>query len=214
LTVEDTGIGIPAEELEHIFEEFTQLQNPERDRSKGLGLGLSIVRRLTQLLDHPLEVHSVPGQGTRFDLMVPLREPRPRETSADRAGATPAVELDLTVLVVDDDSEVLIGTRTLLESWGCTVLCAADASEALAMARRHTGIDALVTDFRLPGDARGTALVQEVRDALGRAVPALLVTGDTEPARLQEAEEYGLTLLHKPANPARFRAWLQRLPSG
>ena len=82
-----------------------------------------------------------------------------------------------TVLVIDDDPEVRTGMRLLLESWGCTVTCAATAEEALQTAASATAFDALVTDIRLPGDTRGTRLVERLRELQGREVPALLVTG-------------------------------------
>ena len=214
LTVEDTGIGIASDQQESIFEEFVQLDNPERDRSKGLGLGLSIVRRLAGLLDHPLMVQSQPGHGARFTLQLPVREhPQPGQKESQHAIAEPYTRLDRVVLVIDDDPEVRAGMQLLLDSWGCTVTCAATAEEALQFAAGDTLFDAMVTDIRLPGDERGTRLVGTLRKLQGREVPALLVTGDTEPARLLEAQEYGLELLHKPVKPARLRAWLQKAQS-
>jgi len=214
LSVEDTGIGIAPDQQENIFEEFTQLGNPERDRNKGLGLGLSIVQRIARLLDHPLSLQSQPGQGTTFTLQLPPGEPASQHNSeAQQNPCRVDTQLQLTVLVVDDDPEVRTGMRLLLESWGCTVTCAATAEEAVQIAANNTAFAALVMDIRLPGNVRGTRLVGKLRELQGRDVPALLVTGDTEPARLQEAQEYGLALLHKPVQPARLRAWLQKLPS-
>jgi CheY-like chemotaxis protein len=115
--------------------------------------------------------------------------------------------------VVDDDPEVLAGTSALLESWGCTVIRAKTAEEALRIMAQTSSLDAMLIDFRLPGNESGTRLVQEIRKLLGAPIPALLVTGDTEPARLQQAAEQGLALLHKPVKPARLRTWLSRLHS-
>lgn len=214
LSVEDTGMGIAPDQVENIFEEFTQLGNPERDRTKGLGLGLSIVRRLALLLNHPLELDSQPGQGSVFMLNLPLREQPSHQTQGSQRKKYDAdTDLSLTVLVVDDDPEVRTGMRLLLESWGCRVLCAATAEEALRYASQSKPFDALVADFRLPGNARGTRLIEKIRKLQGRSLPALLVTGDTESARLQEARELGLELLHKPVQPARLRTWLQKSQS-
>lgn len=214
LSVEDTGVGIAADQQEYIFEEFTQLENPERDRSKGLGLGLSIVRRLAELLEHPLELESHAGRGARFSLTLPLRS-APQQTAANPHPGEPEVStrLRLAVLVIDDDQDILEGTRQLLESWGCEVLCAATAEAALEIAQGEQPLDALVTDFRLPEHARGTQLVASIRQIRNRQIPALLITGDMEPARLQEAQSLDLELLHKPVRPARLRAWLQKIHS-
>lgn len=214
LSVEDTGIGIVSDQTENIFEEFTQLGNPERDRNKGLGLGLSIVRRLARLLEHPLKLDSQPGQGTTFSLLLPRREqPEQIQDGTQYDPSHVDTDLQLAVLVIDDDPEVRTGMQLLLKSWGCTVSCAATAEEALQIAAGEESFDALVADFRLPDSARGTQLVEEVRKLQGRPVPALLVTGDTEPARLLEARDYGLELLHKPVRPARLRTWLQKSQS-
>lgn len=214
LSVNDTGIGIDPDERENIFEEFTQLGNPERDRTKGLGLGLSIVRRLTKLLQHPMEFHSEPGKGTSFSLLLPACQQPVQHTHMD--SKTPDkldTDLRLRVLVIDDDPEVRTGMRLLLESWGCSVKSSATADQALRLAGGAEQFDAIIADFRLPENARGTRLVEKIRKIQGRPVPALLVTGDTETARLQEARDYGLQLLHKPVQPARLRTWLQKSQS-
>lgn len=214
LIVEDTGIGIPEENHKEVFQEFTQLANPERDRSKGLGLGLSIVRRLTTMLDHPLSLDSTPDHGTRFTLLLPIVEDSLRAAPpAPELGVTGDRPLDLRVLVIDDDEDILEATRKLLDSWGCCVSTADSAAAAEALARSELKFDALVSDFRLPENVSGTELVEKVREIQRRNVPALLITGDTEPARLKQAEAAGLELLHKPVRPARIRAWLQKAVS-
>jgi CheY-like chemotaxis protein/anti-sigma regulatory factor (Ser/Thr protein kinase) len=214
LSVIDTGVGIADHHKELIFEEFTQLDNPERDRSKGLGLGLSIVQRLARLLDHPLHLRSEPGKGSSFTLTLPYRESPPRLYSKRRPAVLPTgTELDLTVMVVDDDPDILTGTRQLLESWGCTVHTAASADAAIRAARSVERLDALITDLRLPDNRRGTEVVASLRDRFGTQLPALLITGDLESARLQETRAFELELLHKPVKPARLRAWLQKLAS-
>jgi signal transduction histidine kinase len=216
LTVADTGIGIAAQDQSIIFEEFSQLGNPERDRRKGLGLGLSIVVRLCNLLQHPLSLESSPGAGARFTLRLPLHAAPAdcRPTAGTSAGDSPA-RLDRRVLVVDDDPEVRTGMQALLESWGCRVETVAGAEEAmLAVTRAPDGFDAVISDFRLPDDENGTVLVESLRRRCGADLPALLISGDTEPARLQEARDCGLLLLHKPVAPAQLRAWLGKTPRG
>jgi CheY-like chemotaxis protein len=116
-------------------------------------------------------------------------------------------------MVVDDDPEVRTGMRLLLESWGCSVLSADNADDALEMVADGLAFDALVADFRLPGGVSGAKLIENIWKLKPGPLPALLVTGDTEPARLQEASDLNLELLHKPVQPARLRAWLQNSQS-
>lgn len=194
IVVRDTGIGIPPGEHSRVFEEFYQLGNPERDRSQGLGLGLSIVRRLADLLGLALSMRSEPGQGTEFGLQVPTAassaEPPP-ETRAQ-----PTALHGVHVLVIDDEEGVRLGMRTLLQACGCRVELACGSAEALEAAGRERP-QIVLADLRLRGDDSGIAAVRRLR-ALHSGLPALLVSGDTAPDRLKEAHAAGLRLLHKP----------------
>ncbi len=194
LSVRDTGMGIPEHEQQRIFEEFYQVGNPERDRAKGLGLGLSIVTRLVDLLDLHLGLRSAPGHGSSFMLNV---------TAADIAqvlpGATPQHGPRLPpmrVLVIDDEEPVRIAMHALLSAHGCQVLLAGSTREGLLKSMGQQP-DLLLTDFRLRGGEDGISAVRSLRSAFP-GLPALIVSGDTAPERLREAHEAGLTLLHKP----------------
>jgi signal transduction histidine kinase/ActR/RegA family two-component response regulator len=203
----DTGPGIAPEERERVFEEFYQAGNPERDRRAGLGLGLSIVRRLAQLLGLALELHSVPGRGTRFVVVLPATEVQ--EHGADEPVEAPALRR-LRVAVIEDDAEVRAAMRTLLAGWGCDVHDAADADELLR--RRHAAApQALVVDLRLRGGRDGISEAQRVRAAFGAALPVLVVSGDTAPERVRLMESSGLPWLAKPVAAARLRAWLAQV---
>jgi signal transduction histidine kinase len=195
LSVEDTGRGIPAAEQAMVFEEFYQVDNPERDRAKGLGLGLSIVRRLCTLLGITLELQSGQGRGTVITLKVPL----------ETFGTTPAPQVEpvrthnfagLTVLVIDDERSVRLGMRVLLEELGCRFVEAASVEEATreAVATRP---DVILADMRLRNGENGIAAIRSVCAAIGET-PSLLISGDTAPDRLQEATRAGIKLLHKP----------------
>lgn len=205
VTVWDTGIGIPAQHQDDVFREFFQLHNPERDREKGMGLGLAIVDRLTRLLGHPLALRSTPGEGTTFELRVPA-------ASEPAATAAPTVERNddgaLRVLVIDDEAAVREAMTLLLEEWGYHVLAVESADTALAVLNQAP--QAIVSDYRLRGEATGAEAIRRVQDAWGAAIPALLVTGDTAPERLQAAKDSGYPLLHKPVAPARLRSFLRR----
>jgi two-component system, sensor histidine kinase len=213
IEVWDTGRGIPAERHNEIFREFYQLENPERDRRKGLGLGLAIVERLAKLLDHPVELRSSVGKGSMFAITVPLgaqADCLPIESDPE----TPGV-FDFSgalVLVVDDEGAVQEGMATLLRKWQCEVLTAGSGEEMLAqLAAVQRLPDLIVSDFRLRGAENGIEVVQMLRNEFNVDIPALLVTGDTAPDRLRDAEASGLPILHKPLNPARLRTLIANL---
>jgi signal transduction histidine kinase/CheY-like chemotaxis protein len=198
LAVADTGRGIPDSERERIFEEFYQVGNAERDRRKGLGLGLSIVRRLTVMLDASIEIASEPGSGSTFTVRLPAASAVPPETAdADPDAGAPVDFGGLHVLVIDDEPGVRAGTRMLLESLGCRVTDAAGEDEALAAVDAYAPPDVVLADMRLGAGGSGIRAVARLRE-LHPAVAALLVSGDTAPDRLLEAERAGIVLLHKP----------------
>ncbi len=211
--VRDTGAGIAADRLDEIFEEFVQLHNPERDRARGLGLGLSIVRRTAHLLGHRIEVASTPGRGSVFRLTVP-RTAAPAVVPLAAAPAE-AIALDgLAVLVVDDEAPIRLALADLLEAWGCDCIAAADADAALAQAARwRRAPDALICDYRF-AHGNGIDVVARLRGALGARVPALIVTGDISAERLVDIARSDLPVMHKPVNPARLREWLAALATG
>jgi CheY-like chemotaxis protein len=211
LAVRDTGPGIPAARLEEIFLEFRQLNNPQRDRNRGLGLGLAIVRRLCTLLDHALEVHSTVGRGSCFALSVPICAPAPADAAPADGTRTPAREACRhCILVLDDDRIVREAMQALLLGWGYRACVAASAEEALQRAA-DCPPDLLLVDYRLPDGVTGADAVEAIRAACGHALPAVVITGDTAPDRLREAVEHGYPLLHKPVQPAKLRSTLRYL---
>lgn len=203
IEVRDTGIGIAVDQQDRIFEEFVQVDNPARDRRKGLGLGLAIVKRLAQLLGHAIQVRSVAGRGAVFSLQVSRATP-----VADAAElAVPATTAELGgchVLIIEDDADVLENTRSLLLAWGCKVSTALGADEALAQLTADSPPDLLIADLRLGGGASGIDAARQVMAACARSLPVLLVSGDTAPKRLREAAASGFTLLHKPLAAAQL----------
>ena len=192
-----------------MFEEFYQVGNPERDRARGLGLGLSIVRRLSKLLEVDLEMRSEPGQGTRFELRLPLSYTQPQPVAAD---ASSPLALNVKVLVLDDERSVRHGVRLLLEELGCDCSEAGTTDEALASVARSRP-DIVLADMRLRGGDSGIAAVRAIRAAAG-PIPALLVSGDTAPDRLQEASRAGIRLLHKPVSMAVLRGAIEEATRG
>jgi len=210
IQVLDTGIGIAEEQRERIFEEFYQVADAGRDGEKGLGLGLAIVRGSAELLGGEVDLGSMPGRGSCFSIAVPAAAPSaaaPENAAMEEHEATPA-ERSRRVLVVDDDTAIRDATRHLLETWGHVVLTAGSLEEALERARARPAPDLLLADYRLSHDTTGADTVDAVRSALGREIPAAIVSGDTSPETLRAIHARGLTLLHKPLDEQRLRELL------
>ncbi|WP_200239252.1 ATP-binding response regulator [Thiohalocapsa halophila] len=211
LQVWDTGVGIPEDRIAEVFEEFRQIDNPHRDRNRGLGLGLAIVRRLCNLLGLPLTLRSRLARGTVVSILLP-RAIRRQETAASPPSPSPIWEMrGRVVLVIDDERDVLQATAVLLEQWGCEALTAQSGPQAQVLLRRGGQVpDVILSDLRLRDEETGIDAIAAVRAALGQPVPAVLLSGDTAPERIRLARESGYRLLHKPLQPARLRAALQR----
>jgi CheY-like chemotaxis protein len=212
IQVHDTGVGIPMEQQALVFEEFYQVANPERDRTKGLGLGLSIVQRLANLLDAPLTLRSRPAAGSMFSLSLAIADARFATRSGSHARRPSDALQGKLVVVVDDEVMVLDATRALLEKWGCEVVTAesgALAIERLAAASRPP--DVLLCDYRLRAPENGLLVMESLREEFNRQIPAAIVTGDVLPesVELQAASE--IAVLHKPVADALLRETLERL---
>ncbi len=200
----DSGFGIPEAQLAEIFEEFHQLENPERDRSRGLGLGLAIVRRLARLLGTPVKVHSRLGRGSVFSVQLPLAGTS-GQASTDASGEEPMAVTNRTILVVEDDPMVLMGLQMILETWGMTVLAAEDMPQVLERLDEGTP-EMILSDLRLRAGLTGFEVVERVRAMLGHHVPAIILTGETGKAELAEGQRRNLTFLHKPIQAEPLKA--------
>jgi len=213
IEVWDTGPGIAPEHLDAIFEDFVQLGNPERDRARGLGLGLAKVRRKAALLGHTVDVRSRPGHGSVFAVTVPVAATEPAATTTPGTPGTEAkAAAPRIILVVEDDPVQRQGMQLLLETWGHTVTTAADGPAALERLRAAPRLpDVIVTDFRLPGALTGVQVVTRAGELAGRPVPGIILTGDTAPERIREAVTTGCRLLHKPFTPELLRDALAAL---
>jgi signal transduction histidine kinase len=210
IEVWDTGIGIPEDQRGSIFREFYQLPGAERDRSGGLGLGLAIVDRLCRILDHPIELISQLGRGSRFAIVVATASPRQLTEQSPEAVADQA--MGKLVLVIDDDALVLDSIRGVLKSWGCSVVTASSGAAALAcLAELERPPDLIISDYRLADGDDGIRAIERLRKALGAPVPAFLISGDTAPERMREARASGYYLLHKPVLPITLRATMSQL---
>jgi PAS domain S-box-containing protein len=213
IQVWDTGIGIPPSELQAIFDEFYQVANPARRRQAGLGLGLAIVRRLSQLLEHPVTVRSELGRGSVFELTVPLASARVNRAEAQRRAVT--VRNGGVIAVIDDDAEVLDSLRVALEQSGHRILAATDPEEVLRLVRQNgRPPDLIVSDYRLGADVNGAQAIERLRRELGAPIPAIVITGDSSSAALRDVQGAGLAVLQKPVDPAQLEDAIARVLDG
>lgn len=214
----DTGCGIPEDQLDEIFSEFHQLHNAARDRQKGLGLGLSIVKRLARLLHHDIKVKSQPGKGSCFSLITPTSDKGEKHDVSNIPNTGNFLSgnrlAGCRILVMDDDAFVLEGMRGLLTQWGCQVITACSQAKALEqLASIAQKITLLIIDYRLGDVVSGLDVANNLQAQLGYSFAVLVITGDTDPARLREANASGYPLLHKPVVPAKLRSRLLNLIS-
>lgn len=213
ILVIDTGPGIPAGQQQAVFEEFTQLANPQRDREQGLGLGLAIVRRLAGLLDHPVGLRSAPGKGAAFSVRIPRADPPLRVPDVVAEIGRPSGQC---IMVLDDDAQALDGIATLLRAWGHEVAAGMDVE---TLCRQHAAaglgqVDLVIADYRLGGGLTGSAAAERLFARLGYCAPVLIVTGDTMPERLRELNTTGHRVLHKPVAPEDLQAAIRELTAG
>jgi signal transduction histidine kinase/CheY-like chemotaxis protein len=215
IDVVDTGIGIPREQWQIIFQEFHQLAAPARQHGNGLGLGLAIVDRAARLIGASVDVFSEPGHGSRFSITLPCAD----RADAARALPPPAAP-DSTaperriVLLVEDDAAIRAVMGRLLRSWQCDVLEACSTESALHRTQHFSRApDVIIADYQLSGTDCGTAALRAVRTHCGRDIPALVVSGDRSPALRDIVRDSGAMFLLKPVPPSKLRATLNYLLS-
>lgn len=212
IEVRDTGLGIPEMERQAIFQEFYQIDNPQRRREKGLGLGLSIVQRLAKLLKHRLELKSEPGRGSLFVISVPIGEKalvHPKIVAEYPVGVTSKLR-DCRVLLIEDDQAVKEAMSARLTSWGCKVLAAESGVQALQLlADLECAPQAIISDYRLGAGTNGVDVIKRIRAQSGVDIPALIISGDTASECIREAVSSGIVLLHKPVASSELRNTLE-----
>jgi signal transduction histidine kinase/CheY-like chemotaxis protein len=213
IDVSDSGVGISGANQAEIFTEFFQVSNPGRDRTRGMGLGLSIVERSAKLLGHVVSVRSELGCGTRFSITLPLAIAP--DDAVELAPVLPASRATsfagLMVLVIEDDAFSSQAMSDLLGDWGCRVRVAASTEEACGLLSNGWVPDAMVSDYRLGDGRNGLEAIAAIRNIAGYDVPACLLSGDTDAALMLLVKNAGLTLLHKPVRPAKLRSLLRNL---
>ncbi len=214
IEVWDTGWGIPDDQTLAIFEDFHQIHNEERDRSKGLGLGLAIAKRLAACLSHEIECDSMVGSGSRFAVLVAGGKNLPGQ--AAETGILENLIHGLSgrrVLLIEDDMEVLKATRQLLESWGCHVVTGRNMDEVIDIVGEQSTKppDIIVADNRLPGGTQGVEVASRVQLMIGHAIPTVIVTGDVQESHIRDIANQGYQVMCKPVQPARLRALISHM---
>ncbi|MFV1984835.1 MAG: hybrid sensor histidine kinase/response regulator [Thiohalomonadales bacterium] len=213
IEIRDSGIGIPDKEQLAIFKEYYQVTAAHHNTNHGLGLGLSIVQRLSRLLNHPLEVISQYGHGSVFSVTVPMTKTKPlTDTSRLRLKCDLKGISDNHVLVIEDDIMIRRSMYSLLSHWGFTVTTAESGDEACGLLTPETTPpDIIIADYQLKNDETGIQAIKLINSTLNKPVPALIITGDTAKSRLIEIKSFGYKVLHKPVAPAKLRSLIRFL---
>ncbi|MEN8179961.1 MAG: ATP-binding protein [Pseudomonadota bacterium] len=212
LEVWDTGIGIPEDQRGRIFDEFYQLDNPARERSKGLGLGLAIAARGARLLGQEIQLTSRPN-GSLFSIQTPLMESGILSTQAGaRESAENHTVSPVSLLVVEDNHIVLFSLAHLLKKQGYQVTGAMNSQEALAkISSEREPFDFIITDYRLPDGETGVALIEAVRQTYRSNIPALIITGDLQLTQSDELMAPDIRVLHKPVQAESLNRLIQEM---
>lgn len=211
LSVTDTGKGIAADECNRIFEEFYQIDNLGRDRGKGVGLGLAIVRGLCELVNAHICVESNLGKGSCFRVKF-------SDSFILQAGGTAdcgeLFQLEplagIRVYVIDDERDIVSSMQTLLDLWGIEVRTGRTSQEAENLFEQYGCPDLLIADLRLNEAVHGAALATRLRTGFG-CFPVLLITGETSSQGLRIAEEAGFALLQKPISASVLHAAIKSI---
>ncbi len=204
----DTGMGIQGENIERIFDEFYQINNPQRDRSRGLGLGLSIAKRALTLVGGKITCCSQVGLGSVFGFLLPADPtaytlPQQAAVAAPDDVANEQFARGKRFVLVEDDTIVAQAMINLLEGMGGEVKCFHSAEEAL----RHSSMahaDCYIADYMLGGTLNGIQFLNQLRKKLGKPISAVLVTGDTSATTLRHTRGFDWPVLHKPVNSSQL----------
>jgi two-component system, sensor histidine kinase len=215
IEVRDSGVGIAATQLAHIFEEFYQVGVSPNTSRDGYGLGLSIVRRIGRLLDIPVDVQSTPGKGSVFTVELPAARGIAVSGAAQpqaSAPNAPAAE-GTRILLVEDEAGVRNAMRTLLKMEGYDIIAAATAEEAQIELQDGNEFDLVITDYHLEPGHTGTEVIASARQKYGAGFKAILVTGDTSSAIRELQGDACLRITSKPINSRELLALIRTLLS-
>lgn len=215
MDVWDTGPGIPEAERERIFEEFQRGSTSLDTHRGGFGLGLSIVSRMAQTLDHPLDMCTRPGRGTRFSILAPATnaaELRPAPPMPSQAARHTIGLARTRVLVVDNDERVVEAMVNLLSRWECDARTARDLDDIDQLIKSGDfRPEILLADYHLDFGTYGTQAIKRIRAAFDSDLPAIIITADRSDEIIAAGRDLCCEVLHKPIRPAELRALMQHL---
>jgi signal transduction histidine kinase len=212
IQVSDTGIGMTEESLEQIYEEFYQVSNPERDRQKGLGLGLSIVKRTADLLEHEISVASLISKGSMFSITVTQVEYVSRAKLEVTDLSEQIQPTNKLVLIIDDEESIREGLTRILELWEYQVIAATDVDDAIAQLKAQAQKpNVIISDYRLKENKTGVDAIKILHEHYGSEIPALLITGDMMQDRLIDMKKSNVQVLFKPVPPMKLRSFLRSI---
>ena len=214
ICVYDTGVGIDTAHLQAIFAPYYQVPSEARRTNTGIGLGLSIVNRIAQLLDFTCVVHSRPGRGSLFAVQVPWGQAQPDAARLGVwSGAPPGAEHAPLVAVIDDNADTLLGMELVLRKWGCRVLTGTAPTDVLVQLISQDLVpDLILSDYHLKAELKGDEAIAEVQQEFDQPPPAAIMTSDPDPALRKQLQARGFTVLDKPLNLAQLRAMLHLPP--
>jgi signal transduction histidine kinase/CheY-like chemotaxis protein len=210
ISVKDTGIGITSADKESIFLEFYQVDNPERDQNKGLGLGLSIVKRLCALQNWPLSLDSGVGVGSCFSFKV-------TEGEREKIKITDTIDMNknlgaVDIIIIDDHEGIRFSLSNMLSNWGCKVSSfesADNACEAIQQLPTWKP-NLIISDYRLRNNLTGIEAIDKVKTTLNYPIEAIIISGDTAPEEIKKIKKSGLSVFHKPVKPGKLRVIVSR----
>jgi signal transduction histidine kinase/CheY-like chemotaxis protein len=210
ISVKDTGMGIASADQEMIFNEFHQIDNPERDQNKGLGLGLSIVKRLCSLQNWPLLLDSELGIGSCFSFKIP-------EGNSELIKVASSINMSnnlgvIDAIVIDDNESIRFSLSNILNNWGCKTQSFESADAACETIKQLPTWkpNLLISDYRLRNNVTGIEVIDKVKTLLDYPITAMVITGDTAPEEMVKIERSGLIILHKPIKPAQLRLMITK----
>ena len=209
IVVWDTGIGFNEDGKDQLLREFSRGEQASQYHQRGLGLGLSIVDKISTLLSHPLSIRSELGRGSCFSVQVPVIAAPPQQHNQQRALADDQCH-GLSVWLVDNDVAVLDSMHELLSQWGCVLTTGKDLRHIEQQHATSPAVQVLIVDYHLDDHHNGLEIAAQVTEQYGAALPVIVITADRSPEVRQHCQQHGYQLLHKPIKPLQLRMALRQ----
>jgi len=208
IDVWDTGVGIPEDKLLEIFLPHMQLSNPDNKPEKGFGLGLSVVKKLCSQLGHELTVKSIVGKGTLMRLeMEAVNNNKPIISEIENKVNVQDPLAGIRIIIIDDEPDILQGMKLVVESWGCNYCLAENLQQVKEIiCDNNIYPDLIISDYTLSETLTGDKVIKFIREEVGKNIPAIVITGETDENLLDDIRSLGFNLLQKPVRPAKLRS--------